>query len=748
MNRFNIHRPSTRVLLTLGGALIVPFMMHAQIDRTKAPSPGPAPVVNLGEHESFTLSNGMRVIVVENHKLPMVGVQVRFDIPPMSQGGQTGLIDLMGELLAAGTADMPKARLDRTVDMLGAHLYTSPEGVYGTVLKSNLGALMPIVSGVVKTPAFPADELEKARTRAISEVRQRQDDASAIAEAVGRSVVFGRAHPYGEVVTEKSLSMIQQKAIMAYHAKFFRPEHGYLVFVGDITAKEAKAIAKDHFGDWKPAQKYTVVNEDGTQTIDGIGPVRFLEQPVVAKGPRRVMIVDRPGAAQSVIRVGFPLNLQPKDLRSMSAQVMNTILGGGVFNARLMQNLREDKGWTYGTYSTLDADRFNGHFHTSANVRTAVTDSAIAETLKEIERMRMKPVTDEELALAKSYMAGSFGRSLEDPRTIARFALNTYLNDLPKDHYATYLKRLEAVTAADVQAAAEAFLHPDNAVILVVGDKRELLPRLEPLSWSTNPKVMELDHNGAMYVEQFEPVPGKTAADVIDAYLTAIGGKAAAGRISDMRMEISATMGATPLTITQWYGTGGRFRSEAKSGDLVVQESAFDGERAMRRDGQGVMELEDMDLAEMQLNGHPVPELHYADHVERTVLAGRTHIGDRPVLKVLISLFTGGSVGDYFDEETGLRVRRTEERYLNGRSYQITTDYGDYKPVDGVLFPRLISQYGGPSGEVEMKVTNIAVNTGLKPELFATHLPERKVEEYKEPIEENPYEQPPGGKDE
>lgn len=737
-----------RGCLILITALASHHTMNAQIDRTKAPSPAPAPVVNIGEHQSFNLGNGMKVIVVENHKLPMVGVQVRFDIPPMSQGKQAGFIEMMGDLLATGAGKYTKSDIDQKVDMLGAHLYTSSEGAYATALKKNLGSLMPLLGSVVKSPSFPKDELEKARTRMMSEVQQRQDDASAVAEAVGRAVTFGRTHPYGEVVTEESLRSISREAIAAYHAKFFRPEHGYLVFVGDITVKEAKSLAKEHFGDWKPAQKYTVVNEDGSQTIEGIGEVRFLERPAVPKGPRRVVIVDRPGAAQSVVRVSFPLNLQPKDIRALSAQVMNTILGGGVFNARLMQNLREDKGWTYGTYSTIESDRFNAHFHTTANVRTAVTDSAIIETMKELERMRSGRVTAEELSLAKSYMAGSFARSLEDPRTVARFALNTYLNELPKDHYATYLKRLDAVTADDVQAAAEAFLHPDNAVILVVGDKRELMTRLQPLSWSMNPAVLELDHNGAIYVEEFEPVPGKVAADVINAYISSIGGREAAAGIKDMRMDLTAKVGDMPLTMTQWYGPDGLFRSEVKSGDLVVQEEAFDGERGMRSNPQGKVELEDMDLGEMQFNGHPVPELHYTANVERMVLAGRTKINGKPVLKVRLSLYMGGAVGDYFDEKTGLKVRRVEEKYLNGQTYRITTDYLDYQPTNGVLFPRVIEQYGGPAGELRMNVTAITVNSGLKPALFATNLPEKKVEEYKEPIEENPYEDPPGGKDE
>lgn len=727
----------------LAGLLIQPVAMNAQIDRSRPPAPGPAPTVNVGAHELFTLGNGLRVIVVENHKLPKVEVQMRFDHAPLAQGSSIGYIDLFGEVLEAGSAKRDKAMIDEEVDRLGAYLTANSEGLSASVLKKHLGPMMDLVSDLITSPAFPEAELGKARQRALSQVEQRKDDPDAIADAVGRAMTFGGGHPYGEVITETTLRNVNREQLAAYHAKFFRPEAGYLVFVGDITSKEAMGLAKDHFGKWKPAPKYVVVEEDGSETIPGLGSVRFLKQAKTPSGPRRVVLVDRPGAAQSVIRVGFPLNLQPKDIRNMAAQVMNTILGGGVFNARLMQNLREDKGWTYGTYSSLEADRFNGQFHTTAKVRTAVTDSAIAETIKEMERMRQGRVSADELDLAKRYMAGSFARSLEDPRTVARFALNTHLNELPADHYATYLKRLEAVTAEDVQAAAEAFLHPDNAVILVVGDQRKLLSKLEALSWSENPKVLEVDHNAERAMEQFERVPGQTADQVIDKYLSAIGGRESIGRIKDLRMDITAEAMGSELLITQWYGADGLFRSQYKSNGVTVQEESYDGERAMRSGPQGKRELEDMELGEMQFNGHAVPELHYARTAERVMLAGRTSIDGKPVLKVVAQIATGGNVGDYYDEASGLKVRRVEYRQVDDRNYTITTDYADYQPTGGVQFPRTITQYGGPMGEVTMKVTAIAVNQNLQPAFFATNLPERVVEPYVEPKEENPLEESP-----
>lgn len=712
----------TRAGLCTAGFLL-PLLMTAQIDRSRPPAPGPAPVVNLGAHTVFSLANGLRVIVVENHKLPIVGVQVRFDNAPIAQGEMVGYIDMMGDLLATGTRTMGKAELDEAVDGMGASLFAGSDGVYANGLKKHLPELMRLVTEVVTAPTFPDVELEKIRKRYLSSVQQRQEEPDAIADAVGRAATFGLAHPYGEVTTEKTIQRIRREQVVAYHARTFRPKNGYLVFVGDITEKEAKSIAKKHFGSWSPSPITIDVDTNGIETVSGLGPINPLTKPKGPTGDRRVMLVDRPGAAQSIIRVGYPLNLHPKDLRALSAQVMNTILGGGVFNARLMQNLREDKGWTYGINSSMDADRFNGSFHTTVSVRTAVTDSAIMETLNEMERMRTDLVSDEELDLAKRFMAGSFARSLEDPRTVARFALNTALNDLPDDHYATYLKRLEAVTKEDVRAAAEAFLHPDNAVILVVGDKDAIFAKLEPLSRATEPAVLELDYNGQVYHEELTPVTDRSASEVVEAYLAAIGGRTAIERIKDLRSEVTTELGGAPVTLTQWYGPGGCYRSEMKVAGTLVQEEILDGKRAVRKGQEGSEELQDIDLLDLMLNGYPVPEAHLAETTERLILGGSTNLKERLVYKVVMMTNGGSTVSDYYDAETGLKLRRVDQKFMVGRSMNIVTDYSDYKAEGGVLFPRVIEQRGGPMGSVAMTVRTIEVNKGLTPSFFKTGLP-------------------------
>lgn len=697
--------------------------MIAQVDRSKAPEPGPAPAVHLSATGSFTLANGLKVIVVEDHKLPLLSIEVRLDIPPITQGERAGLVDMVGDLLGSGTATRTKAELDEAVDALGAHLGTSHDGIYINGLSKHLESMLQIASDVTIGASFPDAEVEKVRTRLLSAVQQRRSDPDSIAEAVGRSATFGRVHPYGEVTQESTIKKITADDVRAYYRYFFRPDQGYLIFVGDITLKEAKKLAKKYFGKWRSTDAKFGDARSGQMEIPVLGTVYTLKEPTIPRGERRVVLVDRPGAKQSVIRVSYPLALEPRDLRNMSAQVMNTILGGGVFNARLMQNLREDKGYTYGAYSVLEADRYNGSFTASVSVRTEVTDSTVMEIIKEMDRLRQDLVTREELDLAKKYMAGSFARSLEDPRTVARFALNTQLNSLEKDHYDTYLQRLDAITAEDVRAAAIAFLHPENAVIFVVGDKENVQRGLIPLSRQSNMPIMQVDENGERWKEApLDPITDRSAEDIIAAYVTAVGGKEAIARINDLRIHMTGLVDGQELSITNWHERGGKFRSETKLGKNVVDEVILDGSRAVQRNGQEIMELEDIKLEEVERMAIPIPEVDMKRIAENVILVGHTKVNDQAAFKVFIATISGTGINDYFDAETGLRLRREEQRNIAGRSVLITTDYSDYQAQGGVLFPRSIYQTGGPLGGLRLTVNELVLNKGMVPGFFETGL--------------------------
>ncbi|MCB0759010.1 MAG: insulinase family protein [Flavobacteriales bacterium] len=707
--------------LALAATLLIPASMTAQVDRTKAPPAGPAPEVHLGEHKSITLANGMRVIIVENHKIPIVSAQVRFDIPPIMQGDIAGYQDLVGELLTSGTARHTKEEIDELVDGLGARMNGSNDGIYASSLKKNFPQVMDLLYEVVSSANFPREEFEKAKTRALSQVSARADDPDQIAEVVGRALTYGKGYPYGEVTTEATLSKVNRDDLYQYYRYFFQPKQGYLVLVGDITAKEGEAMATKYFGTWKGAEVPVTKDEQGHDVVKDLGPIIPAgKQPPMPRDVR-VAFVDRPGSAQSVIKVLFPVQLKPNDPMVLQAQVLNTILGGGVFNARLMQNLREDKGYTYGAYSSLDADRWCGAFSAGCSVRNNVTDSAATQIMDEIRNIRKAPVKADELALAKSYMAGSFARALEDPRTVARFALNTYLNDLPEDHYDTYLKKLETVTIADVQQAANRFLQSDSTTILVVGDKEQVAKTLEGLS--TTGVVLDFDINGDIVridpTEGATPAPaGMTAQDVLDAYIKAIGGSAAVGKVKDLKKEYTTSIQGMPATLVEYYKVPNNYAMEMKMGEMVLQKMTYDGTRGKMVGMGGEKELEDIELDELRANSYAFPELHYAEMEQLGRLMGIVDIEGKKAYRVNVKTLPGGQFDEYYDVTTGLKLRRKDYQSQEGGGYiQVITDYSDYTPEGGVLFPHTLHQGGGM--DMTLTATSISVNKGIPGSVFS-----------------------------
>ena len=722
-HRKTMKSPSLHTL-ALAATLLTPALMNAQVDRTKAPTAGPAPEVHLGGHKSLTLENGMRVIIVENHKIPIVSAQIRFDIPPIMQGDIAGYQDLVGELLTSGTARHTKEQIDELVDGIGAKVSGGNDGIYGTSLKKYFPQVMDLLYEVVSSANFPQEEFQKAKTRMLSQIGARADDPDQIADVVGHALTFGKNYPYGEVPTEATMGKADRDDVYQYYRYFFQPKQGYLVLVGDITAKEGEEMAKKYFGTWKGAEVPVTKDDQGHDVVKDLGPII-----PAGKEPRlpkdvRVAFVDRAGSAQSVIKVVFPVDMKPNDHMAMSAQVLNTILGGGVFNARLMQNLREDKGYTYGAYSSLDADRWCGSFSAGCSVRNEVTDSAAIQIMDEITNIRKAPVKQDELSLAKSNMAGSFARALEDPRTVARFALNTYLNQLPEDHYETYLKRLDAVSLADVQKAAERFLHPDSATILVVGDKEQVAKTLVPLS--TSGQVMDYDMNGDIVridpTEGATPAPsGMTAQDVLDAYIKAIGGKSVVGKVTDLKKEYTTTVQGMPANLTEYNKDPKKYAMEMMMGEMLLQKIILNGDTGKLSGMAGEKGLGDVELDELRLNAYAFPELHYSEMDQSARLMGVVEIDGKKAYRLNVKAASGRQFDDYYDTTTGLKIRNKNNQDQEGGGYvQVITDYSDYSAEGGVMFPHTLKQTGGMDMVLTAKA--ISVNKGIPDNVFSVQL--------------------------
>lgn len=441
--------------------ILLPLLSLAQIDRSKPPKPSPAPEIKIGTPASFILPNGLKVFVVENNKLPRVSASLTIDLDGIVEGNKAGLTSMAGSLLRRGTVAMNKEKLDEEIDFLGATINTSSTGVSAASLKNNFTKVVGLMSDIVLRPSFPLSELEKIRKQELSALQANKDDPEAISENVVNRLTYGATHPYGDILTEKTINNVKLEDIKKYFSTYWKPNIAYLVFVGNITPADAKTLAERNFGSWKK----------------GIVPKATYKIP---QPPAKtyIAVVDRPASVQSLITFITPVQLRPGSPEAIPSSVMNSILGGGS-SGRLFNNLREKHGFTYGAYSGLKSDRLIGAFTASASVRNEKTDSAVGEFLSEFKGIRSGVLNDTEVINMKNYLSGSFARSLENPATIANFALNIARYHLPRNYYQEYLKNLAGVSPQVVLSMANKYVLPQQMHIVIVGNAKQITPGLE-----------------------------------------------------------------------------------------------------------------------------------------------------------------------------------------------------------------------------------------------------------------------------
>ncbi len=667
--------------------------------RKSAPTPGPAPKIEIGDYSEFSLENGLKVIVVENHKIPRVSFSLTVDAGVISEKEHAGYSDIAGQMLSKGTKTKTKAQIDEEVDFMGASLRTSSLGMFSASLRKHTENLLEIMSDVLQNPSFPEDEFQKIKKQTISGLASSKDDPNAIASNVARVLRYGKNHPYGEIVTEKTVESITIDKCVGYYNTYFKPNISYLIVVGDITLDEAKPMVEKYFGSWKK----------------GNVEKKKFETP---KAPEKTSVdfVNKAGAVQSVVSLTYPVNLKPGADDVIKASVMNTMLGG-YFASRLNANLREDKAYTYGSRSTLDSDEEVGYFAAGASVRNEVTDSSIVQLLYELNKIRDEKADADELALVKNYMSGSFARSLESPQTVARFALNTIRYNLPEDYYATYLEKLSAVTAEDVQLMAKKYINPDKAYILVVGNKEAVSEKLEILA--PDNKVNFYDNYGEELKDNVAIPEGMTADKVLEDYLNALGGTESLTAVKDLTTAMTADMQGRKLNFTV-------YQSENKFANIVSMEGMGEMARQVYNDGKGTITqmgqkapMGEDELAGMQEATYPFVEMMYSDMGYKIELTGVENIEGVNAYVVAVEKPDGDKKTLYFAMETSLKIRELEVKDAGGRPITQISDLLDYKEVNGIMFPHTMKVTGMMPMPLEMKVSEIKVNSGIDDSIFA-----------------------------
>lgn len=673
-----------------------------QLDRSVRPSAAPAPTINIKNSQVFTLPNGITVVLSENHQLPRVSVNLVMGGTSKVEGDKAGLNQLMGQLIMSGTKNKSKDQLDSEIDNIGATLNADGSSVYMSCLTKHLPTGISLMKDVVMNPLFPESEFNRIKKQSESSLLSTQSSPEEMSSNAEKKVNFPN-HPNSNVMTSATLANITNEDVKEAFKSEFTPDGAYLVIVGDINLEQAKKLATDNFGSWTGAKMYTAE----------------LADPAKVKG-NRVIFVNKPGAVQSVISVSFPLDIKPGAPDQIPLNVLNGILGGGGFGTRLMQNLREDKAYTYGCYSDVQVTREGSWISASGSFRNEVTDSAITQMMYEFEDISESLVTDDELSLTKSAMAGSFARSLENPQTIARFALNIIRNKLPEDYYKNYLRRLESVSKDDVLEMSQKYFKTGYNII-VVGDE-SVLAKIE--QFDSDGVIEKLDAFGNPAIEM---IPADISADaLIDNYVKAVTQattpKAIAKKlkgIKSVKQEITMTSEAFPgeITAIDVFVAPNKEAQSLSMGKMQLQSSYYNGTKGAQTSMQtGTQEMTAEEIAAKKKSYGLIPEMNYKTSGMEYSIKGIETLNGKQYY-VLESNDGETKKKDYFDKTTFLKYKTVSITTEDGQTMESERILSDYKDVNGILFPHKFTQsISGLNLSGEMKT--IQVNGSIDQKMF------------------------------
>jgi zinc protease len=441
-------------------------MSQQEVFRSQAPPPLQPRPISIPTPRETTLSNGLALVVVEDHRLPLVSYRLAFRVggafdPP----GLPGLTDLLAGLLPEGTESKTSKEIAEEVARMGASLSAGATSDYTIVGASALAQfndpILGLIAEVILEPSFPENEVALAKQNTKESLRQQRAQPSFLASEMVSRVMFGE-HPYSVVApTPESIDRASRDEFVRFHRAKLVPNNAVFIVVGDVHYEEIVNRVESLFSTW----------ERGEEMV-----ANFPAPPVRTR--RTAYLVDRPGSAQSnIVIANSGITRTNPDYFPM--MLMHTVLGATA-SSRLFMNLREDKGYTYGAYSNLDARRSAGSFRVTAEVRTPVTGDSLKEFFYELDRIRKEPVSEKEISDAKSYLTGVFPIRLETQEGLTDQLLQIKMLNLPSDYLQRYRERVQAVTIADIRRVAEQYVRPDEAAVIVVGDGSLVLDQIKP----------------------------------------------------------------------------------------------------------------------------------------------------------------------------------------------------------------------------------------------------------------------------
>jgi len=444
-------------------------LAQGTFDRSKPPELGPPPRVALPPIVTRALPNGLKLMIVEQHELPLADFILLVGSGSTTDpGSKTGVANLTSAMLREGTTTRKSLEIADQIAFLGINLSPSSSWESSTLSlhtpTAQLDSALALFADVALHPSFPANEFERIRKSRLTDLIRLKDQGPAIANLAFPAIIYGTGHPYGAATlgTEASVKSLSVADLQNYYTANFKPNNATLIIVGDVTPSQIEEKINAVFGGWQRG--------DVPQLTYGDPP---------KAGTTTIYLIDKPGAAQSSFRIGsVGVPRSTKDYFPLL--VMNTILGGS-FTSRLNQNLRETRGYTYGAGSRFDMRRAAGPFSASAEIVAAKTDSALLEFMKELNGIR-QAVPAEELSRAKRFLQLQLPGNFETTQDIAFQMIPVALYGLPFNYYNNYVQNIEAVTQADVARVAQQYIDPGALAVVIVGDRKSIEPGLKAVN--------------------------------------------------------------------------------------------------------------------------------------------------------------------------------------------------------------------------------------------------------------------------
>ena len=677
-------------------ALVASNFIFSQVDRSQIPPSGPDPEIKLGQPYEYELTNGLKLIIVENNKLPRASVNLFIDSQSYSSDGKTGIGSITSSLLGKGTKNISKDDFIEEIDFMGSTLALYTTGAYGSSLSKYFPRLLELLADGLLNPVFDLEEFTKEKERLLESIKENEKNVRTIASRVGDIIIYGKNHPNAEYTSESSINNISFDDLEVYFKKRFIPNNAYMVIIGDVNAEETKDRIVGLFSKW---EKGKVITEDITVNSS-------FEQ-------TEIHFIDMPNAIQSEIRFQNLIDMRKSNPDYISLLVANRILGGEP-ESRLESKIREDKGYAYYARSNFGSNKYaSTTFNAFTSSRAEVTDSSVVELLSEIDKIKKIKVGDQELSDIKAAYFGDFVRESESPSTIAQYSVDIKIEELDNDYYKNFIRNVNQVSADDIIKVSNKYFNTNQGAIIIAGKGSELIDKLENLSYDGKKiNINYYDTSGNIIDKPDYSVDSNiTAEGIINRYINLIGGKENLEEVQSIELKGSADLDmqgqSFKLEFYSLKNNQNQSLSTVSAGGMQVQKSVFNKDQGYNVvNGQKII-LSEEELEQALTDSNLFSELSYDYEIVK--LVGSSTVDNQKVYEIKIS----DNNTEYYSIETGLKVKEVENQLIDGNQITIETTIKEYQEVNGILIPSEINQVTPAvpiPGGISIKFNTIELN--------------------------------------